>query len=142
MHGGHNHPLARGDNTPPTANQWQLPGLSPGRLQEAPSECDLDLVEASFVEAFMSCKDPTSLLRLADIPFVGIDANQQTLHLLRVEIEDLTDVGSAMPLLGGDGMRYDPLPARLVSRRRRLRFAYHNGAELVILDFAAARSLT
>jgi hypothetical protein len=142
MHDGHNPALERGGNTPPMASQWQLPHLSPGQLQETLPECDLDLVEESFVEAFMNCKDPTSLLRLANIPFVGIDAEGRRLHLLRVEIENLTDVGSAMPLLGGEGMRYDPLPARLVSRRRRLRFAYHNGAELVKLDFVAARGLT
>ena len=42
------------------------------------------------------------------------------LNLLRVEVEDVTDVGSAVPLIGGQGMRYDPFPAKLVSRRRRL----------------------
>jgi hypothetical protein len=53
----------------------------------------------------------------------------------------VTDVGSVVPLLGGEGMRYDPLPARLVSHRRRLSFAYHDGTALVRLDFAAARAL-
>jgi len=63
------------------------------------------------------------------------------LCLLRVEVEDMTDVGSAVPLLGGEGMRYDPLPEKLVSRRRHLRFAYHDGAELIRLGFAEARAL-
>jgi hypothetical protein len=80
-------------------------------------------------------------LRLAGIPFAGVAADGRLLHLLRVEIEDLTDVGSAVPLLGGAGMRYDPLPEKLVSRRRHLSFAYHDGAELVRLGFAEARGL-
>ncbi len=89
----------------------------------------------------MRCSDATSFLRLAGIPFVGIAADGQRLSLLRVEIEDLTDVGSAVPLLGGAGMRYDPLPEKLVSRRRHLSFAYHDGAQLVRLGFAEARGL-
>jgi hypothetical protein len=63
------------------------------------------------------------------------------LCLLRVEVEDMTDVGSAVPLLDGEGMRYDPLPEELVSRRRHLRFAYHDGTQLVRLGFADARAL-
>jgi hypothetical protein len=143
MHDGpHDHPHGRGHNAPRAATQWQTPHLPPSELQEtAEPEQDLDLVEASFVEAFIHCSDPTSFLRLAGIAFAGVDANGCELHLLRVEIEDLTDVGSAVPLLGGDGMRYDPLPARLVSHRRRLRFAYHDGARVVMLDFAGARGL-
>ena len=63
------------------------------------------------------------------------------MSLLRVEIEDLTDVGSAVPLLGGEGMRYDPLPEKLVSRRRHLSFVYHDGTQLVRLGFTEARML-
>jgi hypothetical protein len=80
-------------------------------------------------------------LRLAGIPFSGVAMDGRRLHLLRVEIEDLTDVGSAVPLLGGAGVRYDPLPEKLVSRRRNLRFAYHDGAQVVWLEFAEARVL-
>jgi hypothetical protein len=143
MHdGSHDHPHGRGHNAPRAATQWQTPHLPPSEMHEtAPVEHDLDLVEASFMESFMRCSDPTSFLRLAGIAFVGVDAGGQELHLLRVEIEDLTDVGFAAPLLGGEGMRYDPLPGRLVSQRRRLRFAYHDGAQVVMLDFAAARAL-
>ena len=56
-------------------------------------------------------------------------------------IKDITDVGSALPLLGGDGMRYDPLPEELVSRRRHLGFVYLDGAQVVLLGFAEARTL-
>ncbi len=143
MHDGpHDHTHGRGHNAPRAATQWQTPHLPLGEMQEtAEPENDLDLVEASFVESFTRCSDPTSFLRLAGIAFSGVDAKGCELHLLRVEIEDVTDVGSAVPLLGGEGMRYDPLPARLVSHRRRLRFAYHDGVEVVRLDFAAARAL-
>jgi|SRR5208282_459417 len=140
----HPHPHARpGHNGAREAAQWQTPHLPPGDAQEAiaPRERDLDLVEASFVEGFMRCSDATSFLRVAGIPFEAIAADGRRLHLLRVEIEDLTDVGSAVPLLGGEGMRYDPLPEKLVSRRRHLRFAYHDGAQLVRLEFTEARAL-
>jgi hypothetical protein len=56
-------------------------------------------------------------------------------------MEDMTDVGSVVPLLGGHGFRYDPLPARLSSRRRQLVFIYHDGRTSVRVDFAAARKL-
>jgi hypothetical protein len=138
------HPRARpGHNGARDAAQWQTPHLPSGHVQEpiTPRERDLDLVEASFVEGFTRCSDATSFLRLAGIPFVGVAADGGRLNLLRVEIEDLTDVGSAVPLLGGEGMRYDPLPEKLVSRRRHLMFVYHDGARVVRLGFAEARSL-
>jgi len=142
----HAHPNARarpGHNGARDAAQWQTPHLPPGHVEEpiTPRERDLDLVEASFVEGFARCSDATSFLRLAGIPFVGIAGDGARLSLLRVEIEDLTDVGSAVPLLGGEGMRYDPLPEKLVSRRRHLMFVYHDGVRLVRLGFAEARTL-
>jgi hypothetical protein len=140
---GHSHPQVRpGHNISHTAAQWQTPHLPPGHVHDpiTPAERDLDLVEASFVEGFTRCSDATSFLRLAGIRFERVTADGRRLHLLRVEIEDLTDVGSAVPLLGGDGMRYDPLPEKLVSRRRHLGFVYHDGAQLVRLGFAEARA--
>jgi hypothetical protein len=143
--GAHPHPQGRaGHNATRDTAQWQTPHLPPGHLHEptAPRERDLDLVESSFVEGFVRCSDATSFLRLAGIPFVGVAADGRRLSLLRVEIEDLTDVGSAVPLLGGAGMRYDPLPEKLVSRRRHLRFAYHDGTKVDRLGFIEARALT
>ena len=140
----HPHPHARpGHNAARETAQWQTPHLPPGHAHEpvTPGERDLDLVEASFVEGFTRCSDATSFLRLAGIPFEGVAADGRRLHLLRVEIEDLTDVGSVVPLLGGEGMRYDPLPEKLVSRRRYLSFAYHDGTTLVRLEFTEARAL-
>ena len=85
---------------------------------------------------------PSSFLRLAGIPFVGETADGARLHLLRVETEDLVDVGAVMPLVGGAGVAYHPLPARLTSHRRRLAFVYHDGTGQKHLGFAAARALT
>lgn len=146
MHDGpHDHPHVHvpGHNARRDAIQWQTPHLPADHVHapEAPHEPDLDLVEASFVEGFMRASDATSFLRLAGIPFAGVGADGQRLSLLRVEIEDLTDVGSAVPLLGGAGFRYDPLPEKLVSRRRSLRFAYHDGTQVVRLGFGEARAL-
>jgi hypothetical protein len=70
-----------------------------------------------------------------------VEATGRRLHLLRVEIEGLTDIGAVSPLVGGDGVRYDPLPARMVSQRRRLVFVYHDGRSVVRQRFAEARAL-
>jgi hypothetical protein len=52
----------------------------------------------------------------------------------------VADVASLTPHLGAASFRYDPLPARLVSRRRRLRFVYFDGTGLRPLSFAAVRA--
>jgi hypothetical protein len=131
-----------GHNRPRTALQWQVRHDAHHHEHATPpAERDLDLVETSFVEGFDRASDPTSFLRLAGIPFVGSDRQGRRLHLLRVEMESLTDLGAVSPLLGGERVRYDPLPARLVSRRRRLAFVYHDGADVVRLGFAEARAL-
>lgn len=147
--GGHGHrhresPTGpgRGHNRPAASPQWQVPHRPRSETGTPPAECDLDLVEACFVEGFGRASDPTSFLRLAGVPFVGVDRDGLRLHLLRVETESLADLGTIAPLLGGEGVRYDPLPARMVSRRQRLAFVYHDGRELRRLDFAAARALS
>ncbi len=148
-HGGgaghaHDHGLAAlGHNGPRPATQWQTPHRPTEAIDPSPPRLkDLDLVEASFVEGYSRASDATSFLRLAGIPFVGAAADGRRLHLLRVEIEDRTDVGSVTPLVGGGAFRYDPLPARFSSRRRKLAFAYHDADGVTLLDFAAARALT
>lgn len=147
-HAGHHHPHPAGPlghNGPGgRAVQWQTPHLAPDDRPPDPAETgsvDLDLVETAFLEGFARAPDAVSFLRLSSIPFVSETADGRRLHLLRVETEDVTDVGSVMPLVGGGGVRYDPLPARMTSRRRRLRFAYHDGHEVIRLAFAEARSL-
>lgn len=141
----HHHPHADehgpGHNRARTASQWQVLHHAEDTDPTPPAERDLDLVESSFVEGFGRAPDPTSFLRLASIPFVGAETNGRRLHLLRVEIEGLTDIGAVSPLVGGEGVRYDPLPERMVSQRRRLFFVYHDGRSVVRLRFAEARAL-
>ena len=136
---GHNHAGA-----PRRPAQWQAPHLPqpPADADGACAEPDLDLVETAFVEAFAIASDPTSFLRLAQVPFCATTADGAELNLLRVEVDDVTDVGSVMPHLGGETFRYDPLPAKLVARRRRLRFVYGDGRGLRTLGFAEVRALT
>jgi len=135
---GHNHAGA-----PRRPAQWQAPHLAQpqAEVDGAHTELDLDLVETAFVEAFTIASDPTSFLRLAQVPFCATAPDGAELKLLRVEVDDVTDVGSVMPHLGGETFRYDPLPAALVARRRRLRFVYGDGAALRALSFAQVRAL-
>jgi hypothetical protein len=133
---GHNHAGA-----PRRPAQWQAPHLAQPPAEADGGEPDLDLVETAFVEAFAIAADPTSFLRLAQVPFCGTTPDGAELKLLRVEVDDVTDVGSVMPHLGGETFRYDPLPAALVARRRRLRFVYGDGKALRALSFAQVRAL-
>jgi hypothetical protein len=132
----HNQPV------PGQPAQWQTPHRE--RAQDKVvrrAEPDLDLVEAAFAEGFAEASDPTSFLRLAQIPFEAVADDGAKLALLRVEVEAVTDVGSLTPHLGGGSMRFDPLPAPMVSRRKRLRFMYFDGTTLRPLDLAQVRAL-
>jgi hypothetical protein len=146
QHDGHHHPHPLGHNRPAVRpTQWQTPHLPSDQTHEPPMDpgtVDFDLVETAFLEGFARAPDPSSFLRLAGIPFVGETADGLRLHLLRVETENLVDVGAVMPLVGGAGVAYHPLPTRLTSHRQRLAFIYHDGAEQKQLGFAAARALT
>ena len=136
---GHNHARA-----PQRPVQWQLlHGEQPNAQAEGRSdvESDLDLVAAAFVEGFITASDPTSFLRLAKVPFEATAADGAKLSLLRVEINAVTDVGAITPHLGGASFRYDPLPARMVSRRKRLRLIYFDGQKPRMLDLATAVAL-
>jgi hypothetical protein len=142
---GHHHMHPVGHNGPAgKALQWQTPHLPPDQVEDPPADpttVDVDLVETAFLEGFARAPDASSFLRLAGIPFVGETADGTRLHLLRVETEDLVDVGAVMPLVGGAGVAYHPLPARLTSHRCRLAFVYHDGTGPKHLGFAAARAL-
>jgi hypothetical protein len=132
---GHNHPHPQR-----APAQWQTPHQPDGAASTVSPEPDLDKVEAAFVDGFISAPDPTSFLRLARIPFeFAVDGT--SMKLLRVEIDALTDVGSLTPHLGGGTFRYDPLPSNFISRRRRLRFVYFDGATLRPLSYAELRDI-
>jgi hypothetical protein len=136
------HQPGLGHNAARRPVQWQTPhdpSASQGETRAA--EPDLDLVEAAFVAGFAQAPDPTSFLRLARIPFIGRTAEGDLLKLLRVETEETVDVGAVSPPLGGGPMRHDPLPAKLVSRRRRLAFIYFDGAQARALSFPEALAL-
>lgn len=136
---GHNHARA-----PQRPAQWQLlHGEHPNEQTEHRSdvENDLDLVTAAFVEGFTTASDPTSFLRLAKVPFAATATDGAKLSLLRVEVNAITDVGALTPHLGGASFRYDPLPARMVSRRKGLNFIYFDGQRIRALDLAQARQL-
>jgi hypothetical protein len=148
MHRGHDHDhhhhggVAAGHNARSSAAQWQTPHLPPGETAKAgPEELDVDLVQEAFIASFPTAADPTSFLRLAGVPFIGETADGTALHLLRVEIGQTTDIGTLTPHLGGTGHRYDPLPAKMASRRQTLALAYFNGATIRRLSLAEARAL-
>lgn len=133
---GHNH-----QHPPSPTAQWQRLH-DDGAHEDGPAgEPDLDLVEAAFADSFATAADPTSFLRLAQIPFELRTADGARLCLLRVETEQVTDVGSVMPHFGSESFRYDPLPAKLTERRRRLRFVYTDGKAPRALSFAEVRAL-
>lgn len=152
MHRGHDHDYhhhgngagAGHNHAPPPRGtvQWQTPHLPPDHDHHHDhAEPDLDLVEMAFVEGFASAKDPASFLRLARIPFEATDEGGRKLVLLRVESEALTDVGALAPQLGGGALRYDPLPARMVTHRRRLAFVYYDGSAPRALTLGEVRGL-
>jgi hypothetical protein len=151
MHQGHDHDHHHHGNgsgaghnhvTPLRAAQWQTPHLPHDHhTEDKPHEPDLDLVEMAFVEGFATAKDPASFLRLARIPFEAAERSGTKLVLLRVESDAVTDVGALMPQLGGGAMRYDPLPARMVTHRRRLRFVYFDGNAPRLLTLGEVREL-
>ena len=123
--------------------QWQTPHLPHEHdHHHEHAEPDLDLVEMAFVEGFATTKDPASFLRLARNPFEATDAEGRKLVLLRVESGATTDVGTLSPQLGGGSMRYDPLPARMVTHRRALGFVYFDGKEPRVLTLGEVRGLT
>jgi hypothetical protein len=160
MHGGHEHDHSNGaagslaattagighnrPSEPRQAAQWQTPhrddAPAAGEVRHR-AETDLDLVEAAFIEGFLVASDAASFLRLARVPFEGMAADGAKLALLRVEVDSVADVGSITPHLGGVSFRYDPLPARMVSRRKRLRLVYFDGQKPRALDLAEAINL-
>src|SRR5262245_64954554 len=135
---GHNHAVA---GRKPV--QWHVPHRSDATADVAGQvpEPDLDLIEAAFIDGFRQASDPTSFLRLAQVPFELTSSDGAKLVLLRVEVDAIADVGAITPHLGGTSFRYDPLPAQMVSRRSRLRFVYFDGDGPRALWLAEVRSL-
>lgn len=134
--GGHRPPARL-----PTA-QWQAPHRLNGYEHYCRHyEADLDPVESAFAEGFAGASDPASFLRLACIPFEALDGTGRRLMLLRVESETAVAVGKASRPANGEA-RYTPLPRRMATRQRRLRFVYFDGSGLRVLTLEEVRGLT
>jgi hypothetical protein len=122
--------------------QWQTPHIKEySHTAQANPDPDVDLVELAFLRALAAAPDPTSFLRVAQIPFEARTSSGTRLVLLRIETESITDVGSVMPHLGGGSFHYHPLPGRMATRRERLRFVYFDGREPQVLTLALVRGL-
>lgn len=146
MHLGHDHDAhehgGTGHNSTGPVSQWQTPHIHDHTPSpENAGEPDIDLVEDAFVDAFPRAPDPTSFLRLSGVPFLGEAADGKQYNLLRVEISQTTDVGTLTPHIGGAGHRYDPLPAKLASKRQSLTLIYFDGTHPVGLSLAEARAM-
>ena len=105
----------------------------------ANGETDFDLVEASFIDAADGHPDPTSLLRLAGVPFTTTLDDGRTAHLLGYAIENAVEVGAVAPGFDGRPAAYHPVPASRIRNRRQLRFHYWTPRGEVALTLAAAR---
>jgi hypothetical protein len=130
-----------GHNTGPrTASQWQDPKAEEG-LQSRPAEHDLDLVEQEFYRSALTSADPTSLLRLAGVPFVADIGGGKLMRLLSISVSDEIEVGAMSPAYGGTDVVYHPVPASRVKHSRNLRFVYHTPNGIRAFSYAEIRDL-
>jgi hypothetical protein len=130
-----------GHNTGPrAASQWQDPKADEG-LASRPADRDLDLVEQEFHRLVLTSTDPTSLLRLARVPFIADIGGGKVMRLLRVSVSDEIEVGAISPAYGGDDVVYHPVPASRVQHSRNLRFVYHTPDGIRAFTYAEIRDL-
>ena len=135
-------PVARlGHNAgSPAASQWQDPKTD--ELPQArPSERDLDLVEQEFYRSALTSADPTSLLRLARVPFVADISGGKLMRLLSISVSDEIEVGAISAGYGGSDLVYHPVPASRVQHTRSLRFVYHTPDGVRAFTYAEIRDL-
>ena len=99
-----------------TASQWQGPKANEGPEARS-AEQDLDLVEQEFYRSVLASADPTSLLRLARVPFVADIGDGKLMRLLRVSVSDEIEVGAVSPGYGGSDVVYHPVPASRYNTR-------------------------
>ena len=130
-----------GHNTSPrAASQWQTPKAEEGPRPRSP-EPDLDLVEQEFHRLALTSADPTSLLRLARVPFVADTGDGKLMRLLRVSVSDEIEVGVISPGCGCIDVVYHPVPASRVQHSRGLRFLYHTPDGIRAFTYAEIRDL-
>jgi hypothetical protein len=109
--------------------------------QARPAEHDLDLVEQEFYRSALTSTDPTSLLRLARVPFVADLGGGRLMRLLSISISDEIEVGAISQGYGGTGVAYYPVPASRVQHTRNLRFVYHTPDGIRAFSYAEIRDL-
>jgi hypothetical protein len=89
----------------------------------------------------LTSTDPTSLLRLARIPFVADLGDGKLIRLLSIRISDEIEVGAISPAYGGREVVYHPVPAPRVKRSPNLRFIYHTPDGIRAFRYAEIRDL-
>jgi hypothetical protein len=130
-----------GDNAVPRAgSQWQDPKTD-GTPAPRPAAQDLDLVEEEFYRLVLISIDPTSLLRLARVPFVADLGDGRLMRLLSISVADEIEVGAVSPGFGGADIVYHPVPASRVTHARNLRFVYHTPDGIRAFRYAEIRDL-
>jgi hypothetical protein len=122
------------------ASQWQDPKTD-DMLQARPADRDLDLVEQEFYRSALTSTDPTSLLRLARVPFVADIGGGKLMRLLRVSVSDEIEVGAISAGYGGGDVVYHPVPASRAKHSRNLRFVYHTPDGIRAFTYAEVRNL-
>ena len=124
----------------PAASRWQTPKTD--KMPETrPAEQDFDLVEQEFYRSALTSIDPTSLLRLARVPFVADIGGGKLMPLLRVSVSDEIEVGAISPAYGGADVAYHPVPASRVKHTRNLRFVYDTPDGIRAFTYAEIRDL-
>jgi hypothetical protein len=121
-------------------SQWQDPKTNE-MLQARPTDHDLDLVEQEFYRSALASSDPTSLLRLARVPFVADLGEGKLMRLLSVRASDEIEVGAISPGYGGGDVVYHPIPSSRVKHARNLRFIYHTPDGVRTFSYAEIRNL-
>src|SRR5260370_3699242 len=133
-------PVPGHNPSPRAASQWQ--DLKAEERQESRSaERDLDVVEQEVHLLVLSSTDPTSLLRLARVPFVADIGDGKLMRLLRVSVSDGIEVGAISPGYAGSDVVYLPVPASRVQRSRSLRFVYHTPDGIRAFTYAEVHDL-
>jgi hypothetical protein len=121
-------------------SQWQAPKTHE-MLPARPADPDLDLVEQEFYRSALTSTDPTSLLRLARVPFVADCGGGKLMRLLSINVSDEIEVGAISPGYGGSDVVYQPVPASRVKHSRNLRFVYHTPDGIRAFTYAEIRDL-
>jgi hypothetical protein len=122
------------------ASQWQDPKTDE-TLRVRPADHDLDLVEQEFYRSTLTSTDPTSLLRLARVPFVADIGGGRLMRLLSINVSDEIEVGAISAGYGGSEVVYQPVPASRVKHSRNLRFVYHTPEGIRAFTYAEIRDL-